>query len=355
MNRWDREILRLLDANMNRAVEGIRVLEETARMLCNDSRLTGELKDLRHSLAHLLGAEGGLDRRMVLARDSENDVLREGETSSEKSRTDLDAVLRANARRAQEAVRSIEEYIKLVSPELSARCKRMRFRLYDVEKELTARVRVFAAAGAHRLGVYVIIDRTSADGLSVAEVAAAVSDAGAGTVVYRDKLSCDREFRENAERMAAACRGRDVTCLVNDRLDAAIASGSDGVQVGVRDLSPSHCRLVGGRTCVIGFSLPNCGIRERDEYEGADFLVRGAVSSDARGLETLREENAASPLPVVAMGDIGSKNACAVLECGIAGIGITSEKYELSTLAGEVSDLRGQVTLFQKAPRYHIG
>ena len=85
---------------------------------------------------------------------------------------DLGAVLRANARRAQEAVRSLEEYVKLASPDLSGQCKAVRFRLYDVEAELAARVRVLEAAGAHRLGVYVVIDRASAKDMSVADIAA---------------------------------------------------------------------------------------------------------------------------------------------------------------------------------------
>ncbi len=333
----NRDILRVLDANLNRAAEGIRVLEETARMLLDDRGLTGELKELRHTLTHLFGAESDLGRRMVLARDSEHDVLREGETATERRRAGLDAVLRANARRSQEAVRSLEEYVKLVSPDLSGQCKAVRFRLYDIEAELTARARVLEAAGAYRLGVYVIIDRELANGLSMADIAAAAADAGAGTVVYRDKRSCDRNFRENAARMVDACRDRDVTCLINDRLDAALASGASGVQVGRFDLPAVRCREVAGRGFVIGLSLCHGDEAGGGEPEGADFILRG-TAGDERSRENLRNDVARFPLPIVVMGDAGS--AGEILECGASGVGMQPERYELSVLALEIAALR---------------
>jgi thiamine-phosphate pyrophosphorylase len=336
----NRDILRLLDANLNRAAEGMRVLEETARMLFDDRRLTGELKDLRHTLTHLFGAESGLGRGMVLARDSEHDVLREGETATERRRDDLGAVLRANARRSQEAVRSLEEYVKLVSPELSGRCKALRFRLYDIEAELTARIRIMEGAGARRLGVYVVIDRESADGLSVTDIAGSASDAGAGTVVYRDKRSCDRDFRDNAARMAEVCHERDVTFLANDRLDAALASDADGVQVGKFDLSAARCREIAGRGFVIGLSLRHGGAGEEGAEDGADFILRGTVSGDALDWDALRDAVSRSARPIVVMTGADGEGAGKILECGAAGIGIQPEKYELSRLKAEIAGLR---------------
>ena len=103
-------VLRLLDANMNRALEGIRVLEETSRMLFDDCDLTKRIKYTRHALIQIIKDEKDLDSLMLFARGSEHDVLRNGNTSSAKTRTDTVSIVRANASRSQEAIRVLEEY-----------------------------------------------------------------------------------------------------------------------------------------------------------------------------------------------------------------------------------------------------
>ena len=134
-------VLRLLDANMNRALEGIRVLEETSRLLFDDCDLTNRIKDTRHALVQIIKDEKDLDSLMLFARDSEHDVLRNGNTISEKTRTDTVSVVRANASRSQEAIRVLEEYIKILYPHLSEKFKKVRFDIYDIEKALALRIR----------------------------------------------------------------------------------------------------------------------------------------------------------------------------------------------------------------------
>ena len=141
MQRSKNGVLRLLDANMNRALEGIRVLEETSRMLFDDCDLTKRIKDTRHALVQIIKDEKDLDSLMLFARGSEHDVLRNGNTSSEKTRTDTVSIIRANASRSQEAIRVLEEYIKILYPHLSEKFKKVRFDLYDIEKALALRIR----------------------------------------------------------------------------------------------------------------------------------------------------------------------------------------------------------------------
>jgi len=138
----NKDILRLMDANMNRAVEGIRVLEETSRMILDDRELTTSIKDIRHKLVQIISEKTDLTLGMVEARDSEHDVLRDGETLSEQTRNDLFSIVKANASRSQEAVRAMEEFAKLSFPGLSERFKHIRFRLYDVEKSLILQINV---------------------------------------------------------------------------------------------------------------------------------------------------------------------------------------------------------------------
>ncbi len=124
------EHLRLIDANLNRLREGIRVVEDIFRYIYNDKENSLRLKNLRHS-ARLANYE-----ELLASRDSINDVLK-GSTKSELQRSDLQAILIANFKRAQESARVIEEFAKLVSPQDGETFKHIRYELYAIEKNLT--------------------------------------------------------------------------------------------------------------------------------------------------------------------------------------------------------------------------
>lgn len=121
-------ICRVLDANLNRAREGLRVLEDTARFVWDSPGLFRSFRDVRHELD--LVARRAYPR-LVAARDSAAD---EGRTVPEKKQRDWQGLVVSNFRRAQEALRVLEEYGKVISPEAVSAFKRIRFRLYSAEK-----------------------------------------------------------------------------------------------------------------------------------------------------------------------------------------------------------------------------
>ncbi|MDD5127148.1 MAG: hypothetical protein PHR43_03485 [Dehalococcoidales bacterium] len=126
--------LRIVDANLNRLGEGLRVLEEVARMVLDDSELSQQLKDLRHDLVR---SDLNFRRRLVAARDSEGDVGADMEAAGEGKNRTLAITVVANARRAQESLRVLEEFAKLPEINLDAdRFRKARFTLYTIEKKL---------------------------------------------------------------------------------------------------------------------------------------------------------------------------------------------------------------------------
>ncbi|MGM0462503.1 MAG: thiamine-phosphate pyrophosphorylase [Fibrobacterota bacterium] len=127
-------VYRILDANMNRLREGLRVVEEYYRFYREDRETTVTLKALRHALQDM---ERVLGRKNLLShRNSRKDVLSSGSSEKEQERSDMDSLFRANIRRAQEAARSIEEYSKLLEfPGVSHTAKEIRFALYETEKK----------------------------------------------------------------------------------------------------------------------------------------------------------------------------------------------------------------------------
>ncbi|MDY0051859.1 MAG: thiamine-phosphate pyrophosphorylase [Aliarcobacter sp.] len=122
--------LRLIDANLNRLREGIRVVEDIFRYVYNDKLTALKLKELRHL--------SRLDNYIELleTRDVKNDVLRTS-IKSEQNRSDLNSILIANFKRAQESSRVLEEFCKLISIEDSENFKCIRYELYNLEIVLT--------------------------------------------------------------------------------------------------------------------------------------------------------------------------------------------------------------------------
>jgi thiamine-phosphate pyrophosphorylase len=130
----DLSTARLLDANLNRAREGLRVLEDTARFLWNDKPMVVRLRAIRHGLHRITAARYS---ELIQARDSRADV---GRTVVETGRTRLSDVAAANMRRAQEAVRVLEEFSKVFSPAAAPEFKKIRYQLYTEEKRLLKRL-----------------------------------------------------------------------------------------------------------------------------------------------------------------------------------------------------------------------
>jgi thiamine-phosphate pyrophosphorylase len=135
-----KNIYRILDANLNRAREGVRVVEEVARLYFDDAALSSKLKKLRHDLTQI--ARKSFDERKLLSfRDSEGDVGADSMGSLEKKRADLNSIVRANLRRSQEAARVLEEFGKLIDPNSAKSFKKMRFKLYALEQEMLRQLR----------------------------------------------------------------------------------------------------------------------------------------------------------------------------------------------------------------------
>ena len=126
----DKNTLRLIDANLNRLREGIRVVEDIFRYVYNDKDTSSKLKSLRH-LSRLSNYI-----ELLETRDIKNDVLKES-IKSEQNRSNLDSILIANFKRAQESSRVLEEFCKLDSIEDSENFKYIRYELYNLEIVLT--------------------------------------------------------------------------------------------------------------------------------------------------------------------------------------------------------------------------
>lgn len=128
-----RPLERILDANFNRAREGLRVCEELCRFVLDEPSLTRRLKAVRHRLGDELRRRVFDPAQLARARDSRADVGR-GYDKLESRRDDLASVFIANIERVKESLRVLEEISKTVDARAPARFKSMRFAVYAIEK-----------------------------------------------------------------------------------------------------------------------------------------------------------------------------------------------------------------------------
>jgi thiamine-phosphate pyrophosphorylase len=146
-------VLRILDANANRAREALRVIEDYARFALNHQQISRDLKQLRHDLA---AAIGGVVAEAILYRDTPGDVGTTSKAAAELSRDDVHHVVTAAGKRLGEALRTIEEYLKTLDPAAAAQIEGIRYRFYELEHRLAFTLRP-AARGVAGVRLYVLI------------------------------------------------------------------------------------------------------------------------------------------------------------------------------------------------------
>lgn len=126
-----RRIFRIVDANLNRSREGLRVIEDIARFYLNHAGLARSLKLLRHQLSLAVKQ----NRRLLVSRKAAEDVGRKY-SSLEKKRKNIRGLLVANFRRVEESLRVLEEVAKIALPPKAGIFKRLRFRMYSLEQKV---------------------------------------------------------------------------------------------------------------------------------------------------------------------------------------------------------------------------
>lgn len=315
-----RDILRIIDASLNRIGEGLRVLEEYARFSLDDADLTQQLKNLRHRLVRI---DAGLQSQLLRGRDSPGDIGADMEVPGESKQRDVAGTISANARRVQESLRVMEEMAR--DPDLNLETntyKQARFSLYTIEKELLARM--LRQGKLQRLtGLYVIIDIAFLKGRNLADVAMQAIRGGAKVIQLRDKERCVKDVLDSALELHDLCASHNVLFIVNDSLEVALASEADGLHVGQDDLPCAIARRLLPIDKILGCSARTLEEARKARSDGADYLGIGAIypttskeTLEAIGPDALKEIRRALDLPLVAIGGINQTNIKAVMKAG---------------------------------------
>jgi thiamine-phosphate pyrophosphorylase len=263
-------VMRILDANANRAREALRVMEEAARFVLDHSELAGELKRLRHDLA----AAMAVFPEASAWRDTPGDVGTRSSTESEATRRSVRHVALAAGRRLSEALRAIEEYGKVRDADFGRTIEALRYRGYDLEQRLTL---ALGSGRRRQWRLCVLLSECLCPGNDWYAVAQAAVDGGADCLQLREKALDGGDLLDRARRLRTLCEPRGVSLMVNDRPDIALLAGADGVHVGQGDLPVAAVRRLVGDQLLVGVSTSSLPEAQRALAEGADYCGVGPM------------------------------------------------------------------------------
>ena len=338
------QTLRIIDENLNRLSEGLRVLEDLARMLFNDTSLTQQLKAMRHNLVE---TDLKINTQLVQSRDSINDIGA-GMTVGKETHKELSDVLIANARRSQESLRVLEEMAKLPVLNLdSNKYKKARFDLYTIECNLLSRI-LRQDKLKMLTGLYAIIDTHALQKRDPIVVARQIIRGGAKIIQFRDKISSKKELLPVALKLRDLCSRSDVLFIINDYLDLALATAADGLHVGQDDLPVSVARRELPIDKIIGCSVTSFDQSIIAVADGADYLGVGSVfptsskeDIDVCGLSVLKQITQEIQIPVVAIGGINKNNIAETLAAGADAVAVISAVLQAADPETAVRELVG--------------
>lgn len=334
----EKGILTAIDANLNRALEGLRVCEDIFRFNLRN-RISEEIKSLRHRITGL--SKFVESSKLLAARDVEADTQKFVDTAGELRRDSLADIFRSNIRRAAEALRALEEFAKLSDPSASAGFQQVRFDIYDIEKRGTALVLKEDLVERFRNSLYAIIDSSFVPAERIQSTAEILAEAGADIIQLRMKNTPDNIFLEHACAVSSVCRERGVICVINDRADIALLADAQGVHLGQEDIPVSMIRELCGSGFLTGVSAGSLEEAEIALSAGADYIAIGPVfvtSSkngdmlEGIGTELLRDFCVKTEKPVVAIGGINSLNIREVLDTGCSCVALISGLYRDNAL-----------------------
>ena len=319
-------VWRVIDASANRAREGLRVIEDYVRFVLDDALLTRKWKQLRHDLSQTL-EQFDMSHRLA-ARDTVADVGTSISTTQEQTRSNPAMLAAANISRLQEALRSLEEYAKLIDPTAAQACEQLRYRSYTLQRATEITMRRGVELASARL--YVLIDGRA----TLAEFEKLVRElvqAGVDVLQLRDKQLDDRRLLERARRLRALTRDTSTRFIMNDRADLAVLANADGVHVGQEELSVKDARTIVGPSRLVGVSTHSLEQAQQAVLDGADYIGVGPTFpshtktfDNFPGLALLQAVAGELRLPAFAIGGIHLKNLDEVLATGIHRVAVSA-------------------------------
>lgn len=329
---------RIIDANINRASEGLRVLEDIARFILDDKEQCTALKELRHRVRKDFVHPG-----LLHWRNAEDDPGLAVSAATQWDRKEhLRDLVSANFKRVQEALRAIEECLKILGHNHQSKLyEQHRFNVYKLEQCYN-----ISQLSLHT-DIYGVTGEEFSHGKDATQLAQEMIDAGITVIQYREKNKPKAEKYHQCQLIRRLTADAGVTFIVNDDVDIALAVNADGVHLGQEDLPAAQARSLLGKM-LLGVSTHNPAQAKAALADGADYIGVGPIFptrtkqklEPSAGLDYLEWVTQNIPLPHVAIGGISEDNIEQVARCGGKCCAMITELTAAASIKEKVAAIR---------------
>ena len=318
----DIRISQIIDANLDRAREGLRVLEDWARFGLGNKDLVKRIKNFRQILGknHL--------EIYKLSRNYTEDQCQGLSHVEQIKRKDPHKIISSNSARVQEALRVIEEFTKNHNSKLSKIASEIRYEIYTLEVELlNSSLRKKFTQIIKENDLYAITNHKE----NLLEIVENILVGGVKIIQHRFKDGNDKDHLKEAMEINRLCKKYNALFIVNDRIDIVLASGADGIHLGQDDLDLETARKLLGSSKIIGISANNANDIRNAVNGGCDYLGIGPIfktstkkDKESIGIDKAKALTKDLKIPWFAIGGIEKTNINFLKTNGISKVALVS-------------------------------
>ena len=319
----DLRIFQIIDANLDRAREGLRVIEDWARFGLGKEKCVERIKDFRQILGK---------NHLEVYKQSRNYIKDQckGLTHHEQvKRKNPEQIISSNSGRVQEALRVIEEFSRVHNQKLSKIASEIRYEIYTLEIDLLRlSKRNKSAKILKENDLYVITDQRE----NLFEIVEEILIAGVKIIQHRFKKGTDKDHLEEAIFIKKLCKKYNSLFIINDRVDIALASNADGIHLGQNDLDIKTARNLLGYSKIIGVSANNENDISNAINNDCDYIGIGPVFESSTkknktplGIEKIKNLTKDLNIPWFAIGGITTKNLSKLKINGFKKVALVSQ------------------------------
>jgi thiamine-phosphate pyrophosphorylase len=329
MPRFDDSILRMIDANLNRCREGVRVLEDCARFGIDDAPIAQRLKSARHALRTATQSLPVNVDELISSRDTAGDVGTMISTDTEHKRSGMRDLVLAAGKRASESLRVIEESTKTIGANANA-FESIRYQLYDIERDLILALHPQCPQWA----LCVLITEKLCTHHTPEQVVECAAAGGAGCIQIREKTMPDAQLLDHTGKLTQLAHELGMHVMINDRVQIAKLVGADGVHLGQDDLPIAAARELLGPRMWIGRTCPTNEQAIEAIDQGADTCGLGPVFASSTkskpslaGIKLIQDylnDPRARTTPLLAISGITPTNVDQLSAIGCPGVAVSS-------------------------------
>lgn len=299
------EVYRIIDANINRVSEGIRVIEDIERFVFENREISKELRDIRH-----LVRKSFKSPELLRNRSSNTDIgFQISQKSTLDKKEDIETLLISNFKRVEEGIRSIEECLKILGHyEESKIYEQIRFKVYGLEKCVFSNTLPDTC-------IYGITGEEFSKGKKSIEIVREMIESGIKIIQYREKDKSKKEKYKECKIIREMTKKANVTFIVNDDVDIAMLVQADGIHVGQDDIPIEEIKKI-APNMIVGVSTHNKEQAIEAVEKGADYIGVGPIFDTftkknvekSEGLKYLKWVSENISIPYVAIGGIKKEN-----------------------------------------------